>query len=84
MEILFCLNQTYFYRYLYWVDSGQYPKIERARLDGSDRKTIVQNGVSYPRGITVDIWTNDVYWVDSVVDAIQVCLFSYFIFSVIW
>jgi hypothetical protein len=53
-------------------------------LDGSDRKTIVQNGVSYPRGITVDIWTNDVYWVDSVVDAIQVCLFSYFIFSVVW
>lgn len=57
---------------MYWVDNGQHPKIERSRLDGTDRKVIVQNGVNYPRGITVDIETNDVFWVDSVIDAIQV------------
>ncbi|XP_076088432.1 low-density lipoprotein receptor-related protein 2-like [Mytilus galloprovincialis] len=63
-------------RYLYWVDSGQFPKIEQARLDGTERKTLVTNGIRYPRGITVDIDTHDVYWVDSVVDTIQKISFS--------
>lgn len=63
------------------MDNGQYPKIERVSLDvsNSSRKTIVSYGISSPRDIFVDVYTNDVYWVDSVVDAIQVC-HSLFIF----
>ncbi|KAK3083345.1 hypothetical protein FSP39_020255 [Pinctada imbricata] len=63
-------------RYLYWVDHGQHPKIERALLDGTNRTVIVNVGISFPRGITIDIKTHDVYWVDSVVDAIQKVSFS--------
>lgn len=59
-------------RYLYWLDQGQFPKIERSYLDGSNRTILVKNGIVYPRGITIDIETHQVYWVDSRVDAIQV------------
>ncbi|XP_053385857.1 low-density lipoprotein receptor-related protein 2-like [Mercenaria mercenaria] len=58
-------------RYLYWLDVGQFPKIERSCLDGSNRTAIITNGVLKPSGITVDIFTHDVYWTDSAVDAIQ-------------
>ncbi|XP_060556897.1 low-density lipoprotein receptor-related protein 2-like, partial [Ruditapes philippinarum] len=58
-------------RYLYWLDAGQFPKIERSFLDGSNRTAIITNGVLKPSGITVDILTHDVYWTDSSVDAIQ-------------
>ena len=56
---------------MYWTDYGQFPKIERAFLDGTGRKAIVTTGISTPRDITVDFLTNDVYWVDTVSDSIQ-------------
>jgi len=68
-----------FFRYLYWTDNGQVPKIERAHLDGSNRKIIISNGIVRPLGITIDIKTHDVYWVDTRVDAIQVILFDIFL-----
>lgn len=61
-----------FYRYLYWTDMGQTAKIERSLLDGSNRTVLVQSGISLPRAIAIDFATHDVYWIDSVVDAIQV------------
>lgn len=57
---------------MYWIDAGQYPKIERSSLDGSDRKSLTQSGIVKPRGITIDVTTNDVYWTDTAVDSIQV------------
>jgi low density lipoprotein-related protein 2 len=57
--------------FLYWTDYGQFPKIERAFLDGTGRKPIVTTSISTPRDITIDHATNDVYWVDSVIDSIQ-------------
>lgn len=62
-------------RYLYWIDYGQYPKIERAYLDASNRVPIVVTGISSPRDITIDIETHNVYWVDSREDAIQVRIY---------
>ena len=72
IEIGFLYTLHLKYRILYWVDGGQFPKIERANLDGSNRKAIVKTGIVQPKGITVDIKTHDVYWVDTRVDAIQV------------
>ncbi|XP_022241765.1 low-density lipoprotein receptor-related protein 2-like [Limulus polyphemus] len=57
--------------YLYWIDYGQYPKIEKSLLDGTNRTTVVVTGISNPRDLTIDITTHDVYWVDSREDAIQ-------------
>ncbi|CAL4174127.1 unnamed protein product, partial [Meganyctiphanes norvegica] len=57
-------------RYLYWIDYGQFPMIGRSRLDGSEWKHLVVNGVKSPRDITIDIFTNDVFWIDSTLDMI--------------
>lgn len=75
IRIIFC-------RYLYWTDAGQFPKIEMCYLDGSNRKAVVTNGVLKPSGITIDISTNDVYFTDSSVDAIQVRYLRYLIVSI--
>ena len=59
-------------RYLYWIDSGQFPKIEMSNLDGTHRDVLVKSGIVNATGLSVDYLTHDVYWSDSVVDAIQV------------
>ena len=46
----------------------------KAHLDGSNITNIVTTGVSRPVGISVDIATHNVYWVDAIVDTIQVSL----------
>lgn len=61
-------------RYLYWIDAGQFPKIERSNLDGTNRTVVVTTNIKQPTGLTIDILTHDVYWTDSVQDNIQVCL----------
>ncbi|XP_013773508.1 low-density lipoprotein receptor-related protein 2-like isoform X2 [Limulus polyphemus] len=63
-------------RFLYWIDYGQYPKIEKSLLDGTNRTPIVVSGISNPRDLTIDITTHNVYWVDSREDAIQRVSFS--------
>jgi len=64
------------YRYLYWIDYGQYPRIGKAYLDGSGWQPMVTSGISNPRDLTVDMLTHDVYWVDSKLDMIQKVSFS--------
>jgi len=66
------MSSSFVDSFLYWIDAGQYPKIERSSLDGSDRKSLTQSGIVKPRAITIDISTNDVYWTDTAVDSIQV------------
>ena len=45
-------------RYLFWTEWGQYPRIERSRLDGSERVVLVNVSISWPNGISVDyqVW----------------------------
>lgn len=58
-------------RYLFWTDSGQTPKIERALLDGTNRTVLASESLASPRGLTVD-YTNDfLYWTDDVLDMIS-------------
>jgi len=64
------------YRYLYWIDYGQYPRIGKAYLDGTGWQPMVTSGISNPRDLTVDMLTHDVYWVDSKLDMIQKVSFS--------
>lgn len=59
------------FRYIYWIDYGQFPMIGKAYLDGTNWQPIVTSGISNPRDITVDMFTHDVYWVDSALDAIN-------------
>lgn len=59
------------FRYLYWIDYGQYPRIGKAWLDGSNWQPMVTVGISMPRDLTIDMNTHDVYWVDARLDSIQ-------------
>ena len=48
--------------YIYWTDWGRNPKIERARLDGTERKTLVNNGIQFPNGLALDESDKKLYW----------------------
>ena len=50
------------YSYLYFADSGRKPKIERARLDGSKRKTLfIFDSNLVPNGLALDETRNKLY-----------------------
>ena len=47
------------------------PRIERAYMDGSNRKDLVTTKLGWPGGITLDLVSKRVYWVDSRFDYIE-------------
>ena len=56
-------------RLIFWSDKGEEnggygAKIERATTDGRDRRTVIDSGLSSPRGVTLDRRDRRVYWVD--------------------
>uniref|UniRef100_A0A8C2YPV2 Nidogen 2 n=2 Tax=Chinchilla lanigera TaxID=34839 RepID=A0A8C2YPV2_CHILA len=53
----------HFRRTMYWTDSGL-DKIERARLDGSERKVLFHTDLVNPRAIAVDPIRGNLYWTD--------------------
>jgi len=55
----------HFCRYVYWTDWGEAPKIERAGMDGSKRKTLINEDIYWPNGITLDYEEQKVYWVEA-------------------
>ncbi|NXO03741.1 NID2 protein, partial [Rhinopomastus cyanomelas] len=50
-------------RAIFWTDSGL-DKIERARLDGSERQVLFDTELVNPRAITVDPVQGNLYWTD--------------------
>lgn len=49
---------------MYWVNAAGKPEIEKADLDGSNRHTVVANLESSPSGLTIDISSELIFWVD--------------------
>lgn len=51
---------------LIWTDWGEYPKIERASMDGDplSRMTLVKEHVFWPNGLAVDLKNELIYWTD--------------------
>lgn len=45
-------------------------KIERAGMDGSDRRVVVNSSLGWPGAVTVDPVSNRVYWTDEQLKAI--------------
>lgn len=56
---------------MFWTDWGQNPRIERANMDGSNRKIIVNTKIYWPNTIALDYTTNRVYFADSKLDYID-------------
>ena len=57
---------------MYWTDWGTNPKIEKAEMDGSARRTIVTEHIVWPNGLTIDQHTNRLFWADASLDKIEV------------
>lgn len=56
---------------MYWTDWGANPKIEKAGMDGSGRRSIVTGNLFWPNGLTVDQATNRLFWADAKLDTIE-------------
>lgn len=51
--------------YIFWTNwVGSHSKIERANLDGSNRRTIVASGIVWVSGLAIDYQLDRVYWSD--------------------
>ncbi|XP_066267890.1 low-density lipoprotein receptor-related protein 4-like [Branchiostoma lanceolatum] len=51
--------------YMYWTDWGSQAKIERAAMDGTGRTTLINTGLVWPNGITLDKTAQRLYWCDA-------------------
>ena len=60
-----------FCRTLYWSDLGAVAKIERSRLDGTERSIFVSADLDKPLGLSVDLVDKRLYWVDDFRDTIE-------------
>ena len=60
-------------KYLYWIDEGQFAKLERSFLNGSNRTLLVRTDIATPTDIFVDVTTGFVYWSDNTKDRIERC-----------
>ena len=52
-------------RYMYWTYWGWYRGIERADMDGTNRRVITRYRLLYPNGLTLDVSRNWLYWIDT-------------------
>ncbi|MBN3319272.1 LRP4 protein, partial [Atractosteus spatula] len=50
-------------RMMYWTEIGE-PQIEKAGMDGSDRKVIITKGLSWPISLTLDLLDLRIFWTD--------------------
>lgn len=50
---------------MFWTDWGDIPHIGRASMDGTNQRNIIETGITWPNGLTIDIFTERIYWVDA-------------------
>lgn len=56
---------------MFWSDWGSKAGIFRADLDGANTKAIIDSGLEWPNGVTIDLALNRLYWVDAKFDKIE-------------
>lgn len=50
---------------MFWTDWGTNPRIEKAGMDGSNRMVIIQDGLGWPNGLTIDRPLSKLMWADA-------------------
>lgn len=61
---------------IFWTDWGPSPKIEKAFMDGSGRKSVIIESLFWPNGLTIDYTTSRIYWADAKHNVIETALFD--------
>ncbi|KRT81543.1 EGF-like domain containing protein [Oryctes borbonicus] len=61
---------------VFWTDWGPSPKIEKAFMDGSDRKSVITESLFWPNGLTIDYTTSRIYWADAKHNVIETAYFD--------
>uniref|UniRef100_A0A6I8NV17 Very low-density lipoprotein receptor n=2 Tax=Ornithorhynchus anatinus TaxID=9258 RepID=A0A6I8NV17_ORNAN len=59
------LSQKAIFSFAYWSDWGEPAKIEKAGMNGFDRRQLVTTDIQWPNGITLDLVKSRLYWLDS-------------------
>ncbi|XP_069783747.1 very low-density lipoprotein receptor-like [Narcine bancroftii] len=49
---------------MYWAEIGSEPHIERAGMDGTNRKIIIKHGLGWPTSLTLDLSDWTLFWAD--------------------
>lgn len=63
--------------YIFWTDCDKTtPKIERAKLDGTNRTILVHSDLKQPTGLAVDFQSKKVFWCDPLTNTIEVVGFD--------
>ncbi|KAG8557381.1 hypothetical protein GDO81_016609 [Engystomops pustulosus] len=57
--------------YMYWSDWGENAKLERAGMDGSDRKVLISMNLGWPNGLAVDKAGSQLLWADAHTERIE-------------
>lgn len=58
---------------MFWTDWGRRSAIMRARMDGSSKVSIVHKSTRLPNGISLDLVSMRLYWVDAGYDRLETC-----------
>ncbi|XP_065051806.1 prolow-density lipoprotein receptor-related protein 1-like isoform X1 [Rhopilema esculentum] len=57
--------------YLFWTDWGKVPRVERADMDGANRKTLAVTNLKWPNGLALDFPNRLVYFMDAKSDVLE-------------
>ncbi|CAK6445500.1 unnamed protein product [Pipistrellus nathusii] len=57
--------------FMYWTDWGTPAKIKKGGLNGVDIHSLVTEDIQWPNGITLDLSSDRLYWVDSKLHSIS-------------
>ncbi|XP_067886518.1 low-density lipoprotein receptor-related protein 2-like isoform X2 [Heterodontus francisci] len=57
---------------MYWADIGSEPRIERAGMDGTNRKLVIKSGLGWPTSLTLDLLGRKLLWADGKLHCIGV------------
>ncbi|XP_022081167.1 low-density lipoprotein receptor-related protein 4-like [Acanthaster planci] len=55
--------------YIYWTDVGNNPRIERANLDGTNRTTLIDDNLVWPKAVIIE--GSNLFWCDGYLDKIE-------------
>ena len=62
MCLILTIPHAFSFSYIYWAGWDRTPKIERARLDGTERSVFISNGILIPNGLALDESNKNLYW----------------------